>query len=1031
VKLQGQPICVSPSAFLRSLVYLVCVLFFGVSLGVAQAQNVGQLSSVNKGQDDLSLLTGPISQIPPGGQRVKTATSTSTWPWEVSGETPDPSIRFGSLENGMRYAIQRYDKPEKQVALRFRYEVGSNYEEDHQLGYAHFLEHMAFNGSTNVPEGEFVKRMERLGAAFGRHVNASTSNNETIYQFNLPNADNGRLELALDLFRETADRLYLSQDAIDREKGVISNEEVTRSSPMRDQFLERNKLLYPRLRTTTRDPIGTTRSIETVTSESLRAFYQRWYRPERALLVIVGDIDVDATEALIKERFASWKPALNEPNPPQPSEGQWEDNKLAVFIERSDSAREQFVIESERPDQRLFENGSRDELSVRSLVQTIAFNILNVRLNSVATRSENPPYLSGSYGGPFGGAANARGLGWRAQVDFEPRNGDWRGGMKALAIEMRQVLRDGITQEDRDKAIADFSREYPSMVGDDLFENSQFKAVSLVNTLAFGGTPRAKKDRVTQRAELLRHLEQVTPDRLNEEIRFYWRGVQPRFVITTNDPSVTESSVIRAWREALAAPIPPRQVTRRVTFEPLQMGPAGRLAGRWREPGLDADFVQFENGVTLVVKQNKAQTVGGAQANRRTEVAINVQFGAGWLAFGDSDGIWPSIANAEWERSGFANISRVQLDGAFGDRAIEPISTEFATARTRLTTNVLSTDMNQALDVMLAKTVSPRLGTDFVKTYADRLRPNVLLRQQTAQEVFNQKRSSLYQAGSSLFTARTTEETLQAILNVDSAAGNAKLLRILSDAPISVVLVGDIDLDTAIAAVGARFGALPRRRGIDTGVDAARNWRLREGGGSAQIFLHTGDGDQALVHMAWQIPRVRVGQERFALELLESVFQIQVRDAIRETFGQSYSPSVRAARLPGVGTAMVLTVSAIVLPKDVASVQARIEAIAEDLATHGPTADELDRARAPLLEARREGCKTNQCWVGKISDELTQRTIGERNTLPWRNDEAHQTKLRSMTREEVRDLARRYFVENRLIRVHVLPSSPAREATAN
>jgi len=110
---------------------------------------------------DLSLHPGPIILRPPGGPKVQTTKPSSVWPWETTGETPDPAIRFGRFENGMRYAIQRDDNKEGEVALRFRIDVGSAFEEDHQLGYAHFLEHMAFNGSKNVPEGELVKRMER------------------------------------------------------------------------------------------------------------------------------------------------------------------------------------------------------------------------------------------------------------------------------------------------------------------------------------------------------------------------------------------------------------------------------------------------------------------------------------------------------------------------------------------------------------------------------------------------------------------------------------------------------------------------------------------------------------------------------------------------------------------------------------------------------------------------------------------------------------------------------------------------------
>jgi zinc protease len=1009
----------------RALCTTVFALWLLFAATPAQAQSPGPSPIVAKAQDDLSLLAGPILTSPPGGPQVQTNKPSSVWPWEISGETPDPAIRFGRLRNGMRYAIKPHNKPEKEVAIRFRYAVGSNHEEDDQLGYAHFLEHMAFNGSTNVPEGDFVKRMERLGAAFGRHVNASTGTDETTYQFNLPNAEEGRLELALDLLRETADRLTLSQDAIDREKGIVASEQITRSSPMRDQYLERNKLLYPRVRSTLRDPIGTKQSIEAATSQRLRSFYQRWYRPERALLVIVGAVDVDTTEALIKDRFSSWKPALDEPDPPDPGDGQWEDNKLLVHIERSSSAPEAFIIESERPDPRLFETGTRDEASIRNHVQTLAFNILNGRLHKAATRGDNPPYLSGSYGGPFGGPANSRGMGWRARFDFEPSKGDWRRGMKAIALEMRQVLRDGFSQEDRDRAVADYTRVGPTMGRPDVFDGSAQTASFLTSTLANGYTPKAKENRATRRAELLRHVEQVTVERLNEEVRFYWQGVQPRFLITTQDPSVTEASVIAVWREILAAPIPPRQTIRPVKFEPLKLRAASRLAGKWREPGLDADFVRFENGVTLVVKTNAQPVSDSNQSRPPDEVAISVQFGAGWLAFGDGDGIWSSIANVEWERAGFANLKAADLADAFQDTSFSGINTDFSLARTRMRTTALKADLDLVLDVMLAKVVAPRLGTDSTGLFADRLRQGLGARQQTAQDVFRQHRASLYQTGSPLFAPRTPEQMLAATLSTDVVQANARLRTLLDQAPITVMIVGDIDTETATKAVAGRFGALPRRRGLDTGIAVARQWRLRDGGGPAHVFQHEGKEDQALVNVAWQVPDIPEGPKQYALRLLQAVFQIRAIDVIREAYGLTYSPSVQVSPLLGYGDHVVLSVSAIVLPKDVQGVEDRIVGIARELATHGPSEDEVSRARTPLLEAQSEECKANDCWIGKMSTVLANRALGERHPRPWRNTLEDVSTLKSLTKETLQTLAQRYLVDTRLIKAHVLPGPNA------
>jgi zinc protease len=144
------------------------------------------------------------------------------WPQEISDVAVDPAIRFGVLENGMRYAIRKNATPPGQASLRLWFDAGSLMEADDQQGLAHFLEHMAFNGSKNVPEGEMVKILERRGLAFGADTNASTSFDETVYTLDLPKTDDPTVDDAMMLFREAAGELTIDPAAVDRERGVVS-----------------------------------------------------------------------------------------------------------------------------------------------------------------------------------------------------------------------------------------------------------------------------------------------------------------------------------------------------------------------------------------------------------------------------------------------------------------------------------------------------------------------------------------------------------------------------------------------------------------------------------------------------------------------------------------------------------------------------------------------------------------------------------------------------------------------------------------
>ena len=159
------------------------------------------------------------------------------WPFDKSDLPPDPAYRFGRLDNGMRYVIRPNATPKGTAMVQFWVDAGSLAETDEELGYAHFIEHMAFNGSTRIPEGEMVRLLEREGLAFGADTNASTNYDVTLYRLDLPRNDPGLLDTALMIMRETASELSFNPAAVEREKGVVLSEKR-----VRDTYELRNSL---------------------------------------------------------------------------------------------------------------------------------------------------------------------------------------------------------------------------------------------------------------------------------------------------------------------------------------------------------------------------------------------------------------------------------------------------------------------------------------------------------------------------------------------------------------------------------------------------------------------------------------------------------------------------------------------------------------------------------------------------------------------------------------------------------------------
>jgi len=227
--------------------------------------------------------------------------------YQASDLPSDPAIEYGRLPNGLRYAVRHNETPTKTASLLMRIDTGSLNESDDTRGLAHFLEHMAFNGSENIPENEMTKRLEKYGLAFGADTNASTSFTETTYQLELPDVSDELVEETMMIMRETASRLTLAPDAIERERGVIQAEKRARNSPSFQSFLDSLEFYLGQTIIPERLPIGTEATIDSVTAEQFREFYDGYYRPENTFITFVGDFETSYAIEKIEKFFGDWE----------------------------------------------------------------------------------------------------------------------------------------------------------------------------------------------------------------------------------------------------------------------------------------------------------------------------------------------------------------------------------------------------------------------------------------------------------------------------------------------------------------------------------------------------------------------------------------------------------------------------------------------------------------------------------------------------------------------------------------------------
>jgi zinc protease len=218
---------------------------------------------------------------------------------------PDPDIKIGKLENGLTYYIKQNKKPEKRIEFRLAVNAGSICETDGQQGLAHFCEHMCFNGTKNFPGNSIISTLEEMGMKFGADLNAYTSFDQTIYMLQVPADNTGLIEKGFQILEDWAHQVSFDNTEIDKERGVIV-EEWRLGLGADDRMMEKYlPVLFKGSKYASRVPIGKVEVIKSFPYDTLRSFYNTWYRPDLMAVVIVGDIDPLLAENKVKEHFGS------------------------------------------------------------------------------------------------------------------------------------------------------------------------------------------------------------------------------------------------------------------------------------------------------------------------------------------------------------------------------------------------------------------------------------------------------------------------------------------------------------------------------------------------------------------------------------------------------------------------------------------------------------------------------------------------------------------------------------------------------
>ena len=363
----------------------------------------------------------------------------------------DPAVRIGKLDNGLTYYIRHNDYPEHVANFYIAQRVGSINEEESQRGLAHFLEHMAFNGSEHFKGNGIIEFCRSLGVEFGSDLNAYTSIDQTVYRVcNVPTKRATALDSCLLILKDWSNGLSLEPDEIDKERDVVHNEWRLGEGPSQRMLQRALPKTYPGSKYGERLPIGLMSVIDSFKPQTLRAYYQKWYRPDNQAIIVVGDVDVNHMEDKIKELFAGIKV---DPNAPKVVPEAVPDNKEAIYVYESDKEMQMANVwvmmkhEATKPE---------EKASMAYLIQDYAVSVISQMINqrlSEMTQDAACPFFQGF-------ADDANYLLSRTKDCFEligiPKEGKEMETLQVLYREAKRAREFGFTATEYERAKADY-----------------------------------------------------------------------------------------------------------------------------------------------------------------------------------------------------------------------------------------------------------------------------------------------------------------------------------------------------------------------------------------------------------------------------------------------------------------------------------------------------------------------------------------------------------------------------------------------
>lgn len=924
-------------------------------------------------------------------QSTKTADKSPSKPAdEWSQPIPnDPSVKTGTLKNGMKYYIRKNVEPKNRMELRLAIKVGSILETEDQLGLAHFMEHMNFNGTKSFPKNEIVNFLQRSGLKFGADLNASTSFDETIYQLQVPTDSVALFNKAFQVLEEWAHEATLDTAEINKERGVVLEELRLRGKNAQQRIQQQtlpilfNNSLYAK-----RLPIGTEENLKTFKPESIVRYYKDWYRPDLMAVIVVGDIDVAQVEKIVMERFGSIPSVKNPKTREYASILPHAGTKTVVL---TDKEYPQYLVQIYT---KLPQHKTRTLGDYRDNIKTSLFNeMLGNRLQEL-TKKADPPFLGSisQYGGflgkqdvfqSFALAKNAEGI---------------ETAFKALTEENERVLKFGFSDSELERA----KTAYLTNVEKAFKEKDKTKSAALVGSLLNNFIDQTPYSSIEFRYEFAqKNVAGITLADINA-LAPQWIKKDNRDVIVIGpekdkDKLPKEAQLIE-WLNSTGKTLTAYvdDAANKPLLDKLPSGSKVAAEKKVAEVGI-TEWI-LGNGVKVVLKPTDF---------KNDQILVSAQSPGGTSLYTDKDFDNADLSNTLVTESGIADFSATQLEKMMTGKVAQ-IFPYVGETEEGMSGGCSPKDLETELQLIYAYFTKPRKDPDAIKGFMSTNRDYLKNEQATLtpEKVFGDTITTVLDN----YAARSLPMTVERWEKINpNRAFDIYKERFADASDFTFFLVGSFDTEKIKSLIEQYLGALPSINRKESFKDLG----IREPKGMISKTVYKGLEDKSSVRLHFSGDYIYTPQNDTQLDAIIEILQIKLTEKLREEESGVYSPNVRGGGENIPAPRYGVDISFGCAPKNVEKLIAVTMSEIQKLKQNGADPKDIEKYKIEAKRSNELKLKENGFWMGYLTGQYE--TGADLKEIFGEN-----ARVDSVSPSSTKAAANQYFGEN-MIRFVLLP----------